>query len=100
MDVGFKYLGYYLKPNNYLKEDCYWLVKKVEKIIGHWCNKWLILGGRYILVKSMLENILVYWISLAKLSKFILDKIRRKTFIFYGQGKRISPTFILLRGRV
>ena len=34
LDVGFKYLGYFLNPNNYLKEDWMWLIKKVEKKIG------------------------------------------------------------------
>lgn len=60
LDVGFKYLGIFLKPNSYLKEDWFWLDKNVEKRIGHWCNRWLTLGGRYILVKSILENIPVY----------------------------------------
>ena len=44
LDDGFKYLGYYLKSNNYLKEDWRWLVRKVEKKINHWCNKWFSLA--------------------------------------------------------
>ena len=31
---GFKYLGYFLKPNNYKVGDWRWLVRKVEKRIG------------------------------------------------------------------
>ena len=60
LENGFKYLGHFLKPNNYLKEDRWWILRKVQKGIGHWCNKWLSLGVRFILVKYFLENILVY----------------------------------------
>ena len=97
LDVGFKYLGYFLKPNNYIKEVWFWLVKKVEKRIGHRCNRWLTLGGIYSLVKSMMENIPVYWISLAKIPKFILDKIRRKKFSFLWVGKKENPNFHLVK---
>ena len=31
IDIGFNYLGYYLKPNNYKKEDWWWFQRKVEK---------------------------------------------------------------------
>lgn len=41
IDKSFKCLGYYLDPNNYHKYDWWWLLRKVEKRIGHWCNKWL-----------------------------------------------------------
>jgi len=34
LDVGFRYLGYYLKPANYRVEDWRWLLKKIEKRIG------------------------------------------------------------------
>ena len=38
IDNDFKYLGYFLKPNNYLKEDWWQLLKKVEKRISHWSS--------------------------------------------------------------
>jgi hypothetical protein len=31
IEVGFKYLGFFLKPNCYIKTDWNWLVKKFEK---------------------------------------------------------------------
>ena len=51
-----------------------WLIKKVENRIAHWCNRWLSLGGRFILVKYSLENIPFFWLSLSKIPIFILDK--------------------------
>jgi hypothetical protein len=37
--------GFLLKPNCYKVEDWCWLLKKFEKRIDHWCNRWLTLGG-------------------------------------------------------
>jgi len=37
MDKGFKYLGYFLKPNCYHSEDWCWLLRKMEKRVGLWC---------------------------------------------------------------
>lgn len=74
-DTSIKYLGNYLKPNNYLKENWIWLVKKVEKGIGNWCYKRLPLGGRLILVKVVLEKTPVYWLK--KIPRIELDKIRQ-----------------------
>jgi hypothetical protein len=55
--------------------DWKWLIIKVEQRISNLCHRWLTLGGRFILVKSILESIPVFWLSLAKVPKSILDKI-------------------------
>ena len=38
---GIKYLGFFLKPNGYQKDDWKWLVEKLEKRLLLWSNKWL-----------------------------------------------------------
>jgi hypothetical protein len=60
LNAGFRYLGYFLKPTNYRVEDWRWLLQKFEKRLGTWCHRWLTLGGRFILVKVVLESLLVY----------------------------------------
>ena len=55
-----KYLGYFLKSNHYTKEHWMWLLKKFKRRLGRWYNRWLSLGGKYILEKVVLENISVY----------------------------------------
>ena len=65
--MGFKYLDYFLKTNNYRKEYWIWILKKGEKRIGNWVFKWLSIGWRLIFVKSILKSILVYWISHANI---------------------------------
>ena len=68
IDGGIKYLGYYLKPSSYRVNDWMWFVKKVEKRIGIWYYKLLTLGGRITLLIFMLVGILLYWVSLEKMS--------------------------------
>jgi hypothetical protein len=46
------------------------------------------LGGRVNLVKFVLESIHVYWLSLAKIPKSILNRIRRKMFSFLWTRKK------------
>jgi len=60
LDDGFKYLGYFLKPNSYKVADWLWLVKKFEKRITLWAYRSLSMGGRLVLIKVVLHNILVY----------------------------------------
>jgi hypothetical protein len=75
LSIRFKYLGYYLKTGASKNEDWFWLVTKMEKKIGLWCNKWLSLGGRFVLVKVVLESQPVYWMSLEIIPHSILNKI-------------------------
>ena len=58
--LGFKYLGYHLKLAASKTKDWIWLVSKLEKKIGLWLNKWLSLGGCYVLVKTVLESQTVF----------------------------------------
>ena len=67
--LGFKYLGFYIKPNDSEISDWKWIIAKVERRINFWCNMWLSSGGRLILVKSMLDAIPIYWHSLAFIPK-------------------------------
>ena len=39
VDEGVKYLGFFLKPNDYRKDDWYWLLEKIEKKLTSWSHK-------------------------------------------------------------
>ena len=69
-----KYLGFRLKPNNYRKHDWDWLLDKMEKWLKMWSHKWLSRDGKLVLVKTVMEAIPVYWMSLAWIPKSILEK--------------------------
>lgn len=99
LSVGFNYLGFFLKTGLQKAEDWSWLLAKLEKRIGHWCNRWLSLGGRYILLKSVLESQLVYWMSLAAIPISVLNKIRKAMFSFLWKGSSENFHYHLCNGR-
>lgn len=67
LDQGIKNLGFRLKPNSYHFEDWNWFYNKLDARISIWCNRWLSWGGRLVLVKSVLESIPVYWMTITKI---------------------------------
>ena len=71
--TDFRYLGYRLKPLDYMVADWSWLVIRFEQKINHWTYHFLTPGGRLILIKSVLEALLVYWLSLIKIPPSILS---------------------------
>jgi hypothetical protein len=86
LESVFKYLGYFLKPNYYKAEDWRWLIKNFKRRIDHWCNCWIFLGGRLVLIKEFLESQPVYWISMAVVPNSILVKLRQLIFSFLWSG--------------
>ena len=46
IDDRMNYLGYFLKPNIYLKSDWNWLVNKLQRKIEGWTSHWISLGSR------------------------------------------------------
>jgi hypothetical protein len=90
LDDGLKYLGFLLKPNDYRKEDWKWLLKKMDKRLNTWSHRWLSRAGRLVLVKSVLEAIPVYWMSLSWIPKGILEAARKLTSKFMWSGKKES----------
>jgi hypothetical protein len=86
ISAGFKYLGYFLKADSYKMADWNWLIAKVEKKIGHWCTRWLSLGGRYTLIKVVLEGQPIYWMALAAIPATVLTKLRQLTYKFLWSG--------------
>jgi hypothetical protein len=93
-EAGFKYLGFFLKANGYVKKDWLWLVAKVEKKVNSRCNRWLSRADRLILLKSVLEAIPVYWITLSWVPKGILNKIRQLSFQFLWSGSKENKSLV------
>eukprot|EP00253_Pinus_taeda_P035564 PITA_35564 len=89
LDTPFKYLGFWLKPVAYKKEDWHWLIAKIEARINHWSFRWLSRVGRLTLLKSVLLAIPVYWAALTWVPKGVLEKIRKicSKFLWAGSAK-------------
>ena len=79
---GFKYLGDWLKPLGYLTSDWRWMIELFEKKIHNWTYRYLSLGGRVVLIKVVLTGLAVYWFSLARCPKSILNALRKTIFSF------------------
>ena len=82
ISTGFKYLGFFLKPNSYAFQYWVWLYQKVEARVSSWENWFLSRGGILVLIKVVLQSNLVYWESITYIPKGILAKIRKKFFAF------------------
>ena len=89
LEYGLKYLGFHLKPCRYLIKDWDWLVAKVEKRIKNWSYRWLLKGGKLILIKSVLEAIPVFWMHFW-IPLRIIERIRKLCFQFLWAGKSDS----------
>eukprot|EP00253_Pinus_taeda_P020147 PITA_20147 len=94
MDMPFKYLGFWLKPSSYRKQDWHWLVAKIEQRISHWSFKWLSRAGRLTLVNSVLQAIPVFWAALTWIPRGIIHKIKQicSRFLWVVKRKYIDPT--------
>jgi len=55
----------------------------------------LSMGGRYVVVKAVLESLPVYWLALAHISLSVLNKIRQLVFSFLCSGNKKSISYHL-----
>jgi hypothetical protein len=69
-----------MKANDYVNSDWMWLYKSIEREVTSWCNRWVSLGRRLTLIKTVLDANPVYWLSMAFIPKGIINKIRKKVF--------------------
>ena len=74
--MGFKYLGYFIKPLGYGVKDWLWMLRIFEKIIENWSFKLLSLGGVLILIRVVLSSLPVFWFALAPILVSILNNMR------------------------
>ena len=79
-------MGFILKPNYYSKANWNLLVGKVERKLNLWCNKCISRARRLVLVKAMLEDIPILWISLTSVHEKTLEQVRKISFIFLWVG--------------
>jgi hypothetical protein len=67
------------------------MLAKLEKRLNTWSYKWLSRTRRLILVKSVLEAIPIYWMSLSWIPNEILENIRKicSKFMWAGNQEKI-----------
>jgi hypothetical protein len=97
LEEGFSYLGFFLKASRYTTKDWTWLVNKFEDRILNWKHRFLSLGGRFILIKAVLESLPVYWMALAHIPASILKSLRQLIFTFLWSGCKKTRSFHLCK---
>lgn len=70
-----------------------WLMAKIKSQINIWYHRWLSRVSRLVLVKSVLEAVLVYWMSLAWIPKGVIHKIQEVYCRFLQRGKKEGQFF-------
>jgi len=94
---GFVYLGYYLKTGPHRAADWDWLIFRFSQKITRWYNRWLSLGGRYVLIKYVLEAQPVFWMSMESVPRSIINKIHKVIFHYLWNGRNDSCQFHLCK---
>ena len=92
---GFKYLGFFLKPIGYNLKYWSWLIKKIVWKVKIWSGRFLSLGGKLVLIRSVLQGIPVFWFSLFKVPRYILRAMRRYIFRFLWAGNTTGGKYYL-----
>ena len=77
---GLKYLGFIIKDNDFQRKYWAWLVSKIEIQLNLQCNKSFSRGGRLVMMKSILEDIRVYWDSITYILVGTMESIQKDLF--------------------
>lgn len=92
--IPFKYLGLPIGANPRLKSTWHPVVHKVRQRLSSWSSKHLSLGGRIVLIKSVLSALPIYFLSFFKAPTVIIHTLESlfKNFIWGGceGSKKIS----------
>jgi hypothetical protein len=92
----FKYLGVPLSPHRLLASHFYPLIHKLESIIQSWMGKHLFYAGRFELIKSILQSMLQFWISIFPIPSVLISKITclYRNFLWTGDVLRSKSALV------
>lgn len=97
----FIYLGVPLGANMSVKRNWKSVVEKIHNKLSSWKVKTLSFGGKFILIKSVLNSLPLYFFSIP-LRPHDLSLIALRSYVedFYGVTMRISASYIGWRRRL
>ena len=73
---------------------------KDSKKLDNWTSRWLSLGGRLLIITSILQCVLVYWFYLLHVPGGVIVVIRRVILCFIWRGKHKDHKFHLVSWEV
>ncbi|XP_057720255.1 uncharacterized protein LOC130934731 [Arachis stenosperma] len=91
-----KYLGIQLGANSRLVKTLKPIIKKVEEKLSTWKAKVLNKAGKLVLIKSVLNSLLVYYLSLYKMPKAVAEKLifLQRRFLWSKEDGRLGIAMI------
>jgi hypothetical protein len=93
-DILFKNLGLLIGANPRRLSTWVPVVKKIRKKLNSWGNKHISLGGRLVLINSVLNSIPIFYLSFMKMPTQVIKKVTRiqREFLWGGVngGKNLS----------
>jgi hypothetical protein len=95
LEEGFTYLGFHLKSSRYTAKDWNWLLDRFEQKILNWKHRFLSIGGRFVLIKAVLESLPVFWMAIAHIPASVLNSLRQISFSFLWAGCNKTRCFHL-----
>ncbi|XP_018460019.2 uncharacterized protein LOC108830945 [Raphanus sativus] len=81
-----KYLGLPLSPKRLRCDDYQPLIDKIKARVSSWTARHLSFAGRFVLIQSVLYNMIRFWASVFPIPKGCLDKLERMLNAFLWTG--------------
>lgn len=97
LDDGFTYLRFKMKPKGYYNQDWAWLIEGFHKKLDSWKYRSLTMGGRMVMMKSMLQNISIYCIHLYLMPWEIIHNIESIMSYFLCAGTQLQEKVHMVR---
>ena len=83
--LPFKYLGLPLKSANLTRRDWQPLIDKFHRRLSCWKGSTLSIGGRLVLVNSVLSSLPLYYLSFFKLPCWVINKLMLSEASFFWE---------------
>jgi len=95
-NLPFKYIGLPVGANSYRSLMWNPIIHNISSRLAAWKGKLLSIGGRLCLIKSVLNNLPIYFLSLFPIPVAVATKIKKKFRCFCGSKKRKASLYAML----
>jgi hypothetical protein len=99
-DYPFKYLGIPMHHKRINNKDWQGVEERIQKKLSSWKGKFLLVGGRLVLINSVLSNLAIFMLSFFEIPKGILKKLDYYRSRFFWQCDEHKKKYRLARWSV
>jgi hypothetical protein len=93
----FKYLGIPMHHKRLSNTDWKIIEQRIDKNLSSWKGKHLSMGGRLILINSVLTSMVIFMLSFFEVPRGVLEKIDYYRSRFYWQSDQHKKKYRLVR---